>query len=300
VEGAVECYHKAFELDPKNANDYTDLGLAFKATGKVEEAIACYRKAIELDPKDAKACTSLGNALKAIGKVEEAVAFCRKAIAIDPNFAEAHCNLGHALKMRGDFGEALESFRRGHELGHTRGDWRYPSDVWVRECEQLIKREKQLLGVLQGSSQPANARERIEWAQLCVQTRRYFGAARLSGEAFGADAKLADDLEAGHRYRAAGAAALAGVGQGRDAGDLTDEARAALRTHALDWLKADLAAWRGHGDESQRARALRNWRSDPALAGVRDEEGLAKLPPAERAAWGELWAEVEKLLNPAR
>jgi serine/threonine-protein kinase len=300
VEEAVECYRKAFELDPKDANDYTDLGLAFKATGKVEEAIACYRKAIELDPKDAKAYTSLGNALKAIGKVEEAVAFCRKAIAIAPNFAEAHCNLGQALKAHGDFAEALELLRRGHELGNKRGEWRYPSDVWVRECEQLIIREKQMLAVLDGSSQPADARERIEWAQLCMHTRRYVAAARLLGEAFGVDTKLADDLEAGHRYRAAGAAALAGVGQGRDAGDLTDEARAALRTQALDWLKADLAAWRGHSEDSRQARALRNWRSDPALAGVRDEEGLAKLPPAERAAWGELWAEVEKLLKPAR
>jgi len=76
--------------------------------------------------------------------------------------------------------------------------------------------------------------------------------------------------------------------------------RAALRRQALYWLKADLAAWRGHGEDSRQAPALRNWRSDPALAGVRDEEGLAQLPPAERAAWGELWAEVEKLLNPAR
>jgi hypothetical protein len=81
---------------------------------------------------------------------------------------------------------------------------------------------------------------------------------------------------------------------------VTDAARAALRRQALDWLKADLAAWRGHGDESRRARALRSWRSDPALACVRDEEGLAKLPPAERAAWGEFWAEVEGLLKSAR
>jgi hypothetical protein len=65
-------------------------------------------------------------------------------------------------------------------------------------------------------------------------------------------------------------------------------------------LKADLAAWRSHSEGGQRARALRGWRADQALAGVRNEEGLAQLPPPERAAWAELWAEVEKLLNPAR
>jgi hypothetical protein len=31
---------------------------------------------------------------------------------------------------------------------------------------------------------------------------------------------------------------------------------------------------------------------------VYDEEGLSKLPPDERAAWGEFWAEVEKPLKP--
>jgi hypothetical protein len=96
------------------------------------------------------------------------------------------------------------------------------------------------------------------------------------------------------------AAALAGLGQGRDAGNLSNEARAALRRQALDWLKADLAAWRSHSDESQRARVLQNWRADKALAGVRDEERLAKLPQAHRAAWRGLWAEVEKLLKQAR
>ena len=125
-------------------------------------------------------------------------------------------------------------------------------------------------------------------------------AAQLSGEAFRAEEKLANDLEAGHRYRAGTAAALAGAGHGRDASELTNEARVALRKQALDRLKADLAAWRSHREASRRARALRGWRADRALAGVRDQEGLAKLPPAERTAWGGLWAEVEKLLKPAR
>jgi hypothetical protein len=53
-------------------------------------------------------------------------------------------------------------------------------------------------------------------------------------------------------------------------------------------------------NEGQRTQTLRHWRSNAALAGVRDAEGLAKLPRAERAAWGELWAEVDGLLKRAR
>jgi serine/threonine-protein kinase len=300
VDEAIACCRKAIELDPQHALAYSNLGNALKAKGQLDEAIACYRKAIELDPKDARPQVGLGGALKAKGHVDQAIACYRQAIEIDPDFAEAHCDLGLALVMRGDFGEALGQLRRGHELGSQRGDWTNPSDQWVRNCERLVEQEKQLLDILAGKSEPADARERLDWALLCVQSRRHVAAVRLSAEAFAADAKLADDLEAGHRYRAALAAALAGIGQGRHAGNLTDEARAALRRQALDWLKADLAAWRGQSDEGQRAQALRTWQAAPALAAVRDEEGLAKLPPAERAAWAALWADVEQLLHPAR
>jgi superkiller protein 3 len=301
VDEAIECYRKAIEIDPKHALAHCNLGNALKAKGQVDPAIECYRKAIELDPQDAVPHNGLGDALKAKGRIDEAIASYRRAIELDPDYAEAHCNLGLALVVRGDFAEALAALRRGHELGTKRGgDWKNPSGTWVRECERLVEREKELLGVLAGKSDPGDARQRIEWSLLCAQTRRFAAAARLAGEAFGADAKLADDLAAGHRYRAALDAVLAAAGQGRDAGNLTDEARAALRGQALDWLKADLAAWRGHGDESRRAQTLRNWRAEKALAGVRDDKGLAKLPPAERAAWGEFWAEVETLLKRAR
>jgi serine/threonine-protein kinase len=300
ADEAIACFHKAIEFDPKYARAHYNLGVALQARGRADEAIACFKKAIELDPKYARAHNNLGNALQARGQLDEAIACFKKAIELDPNFPEAHCNLGYVLKERGDFAEALGPFRCGDELGRKRGDWQYPSAAWVRDCERLIEREKKLLAVLGGSSEPADARERLEWARLCVQTRRYAAAARLSGEAFRAEEKLANDLEAGHRYRAGAAAALAGAGQGRDAGNLTNEARVALRKQALAWLKADLAAWRSHSEGGQRARALRGWRADQALAGVRDEEGLAQLPPPERAAWAELWAAVEKLLNPAR
>jgi serine/threonine-protein kinase len=300
LDEAIACFRKAIEIDPRNADAHYVLGNALKANGQLDEAIACWRNAVEVEPRYTQAHYNLGIALKAKGQLDEAIACFRKAIEIDPIFAEAHCNLGHALMMRGDFAEALGPFRRGHELGNRRGNWKHHSDAWVRDCERLIEREKELLRVLGGSSEPADARERIEWARLCIQTRRYVAAVRLSGEAFGADGQLANDLEAGDRYRAAAAAALAGIDQGRDAGNLTIEAKAALRRQALDWLKADLAAWRSHGDEGRRARALASWQADKALAGFRDEKGLASLPEAERAAWRGLWADVAMLLKPAR
>src|SRR5262249_18294648 len=110
--------------------------------------------------------------------------------------------------------------------------------------------------------------------------------------------KLADDLTAGHRYDAAGAAALAGCGQGKDADKLDAKERERLRQQALDWLRADLKAYRQLMDKSsgkarpEIAQRLQHyWLSDDDFNGVRGD-ALSKLPEAERQSWQQLWADV--------
>jgi hypothetical protein len=79
--------------------------------------------------------------------------------------------------------------------------------------------------------------------------------------------------------------------------------RAKLRGQALNWLRAELAAWSKHlaSDPSQARLAinpnLRHWKTDPDLAGVRESAALAALPQSERDAWRSLWAEVDRLLK---
>src|SRR5260370_40498862 len=62
--------------------------------------------------------------------------------------------------------------------------------------------------------------------------------------------QLADDLRLQYRYNAARAAALAGCGQGEDADKLNTKERAGLRKQVLDWLQADLKAYRQGVDKS--------------------------------------------------
>ena len=44
---------------------------------------------------------------------------------------------------------------------------------------------------------------------------------------------------------------------------------------------------------------LKHWQKDGDLAGLRDKEALAKLPPDEQKAWAQLWADVAELLKKA-
>ena len=86
-----------------------------------------------------------------------------------------------------------------------------------------------------------------------------------------------------------------------DTAQLTDADRAGFRQQALDWLRADLDAWRRLLDKEpdkalpEVARRMRHWLRDPDFNGVRGPEALAKLPEAEREGWRQLWADVAAL-----
>jgi len=94
---------------------------------------------------------------------------------------------------------------------------------------------------------------------------------------------------------------LAGCGQGKDADQTDHKERAGLRRHALDWLRADMAAYRQMLEkEPDKARPvvvkqMAHWQQGTDFAGVRGTEALAKLPEAEQAGWTKLWQDVAAL-----
>jgi tetratricopeptide (TPR) repeat protein len=303
VEEAIACYHKAIALNPKSALAHTNLGVALAGKGQWDEAIACFRTAIALDPKYALTHYNLGGVLGLKGQWDEAIACFREAIALDPKFAEAHCNLGYSLARQGRFTESLTAFQRGHELGTKQPGWPYPlSAQWVRQAERLAALETKLPAFLQGEFQPTDNQERLGLAGVCQGKKLHLKAVGLYTDAFAADSRLADDLEAAHRYAAACSAALAAAGQGEDAGKLDAGERARLRQRALDWLRADLALRGKQLDSGQgAARAdvqekLRSWQQDSALAGIRDQAARDQLPAQEQKAFAQLWSDVAALL----
>jgi len=78
-----------------------------------------------------------------------------------------------------------------------------------------------------------------------------------------------------------------------------------LRQQALDWLKAELATWtkllESGPPQARQAivQTLDHSKQDTDLAGVRDADGLAKLPADEQKAWRALWADADSLLKRA-
>ena len=305
TDEALAAYSRALGLKPDLVEGYPNLALALSRKGQIDEAVAALRKAIALKPDWATPHYDLGNALVKQGRREEAAVAYRQAIALKPDYAEAYCNLGSLLRRRGEYAQALTAFKRGHELGSQRKDWQSPSARWVEECRHLVELDGRAQSVLQGKAQPGSARERNEFAQLCYHKGHHAAAARFWADAFTAYPGLAADLDAGHRYDAACAAALAAAGQGADASRLDDRERARWRKQAVEWLRADLAlrARRlkaGAPEErGEMAWRLRYWQQDSELASLRDPAAVARLPADERAACNQLWAEVAVLLRQA-
>jgi serine/threonine-protein kinase len=326
---AVTAYHKAIALKPDYAAAYYNLGLALYDQNKLGEAVAAYHKAIDLQPDVAEAHNNLGNALAAQKQLGEAVTAFQKAIDLKPDYADAYYNLGLALADQKQLAAAVAAYQKAidlkpdaeayNNLGNSlvqqkklgeavaalrKADQLLPNHPLIRgnlrQTQRWLELDKQLPAILAGKKKPGSPQEQVELALFCATFKDLpHTAVGFFTDAFRAEPKLADDLNARHRYNAACAAALAAAGKGNDAGKLDDKERARLRQQALDWLRAHLEVCTRFAEKADARQMvwqkLTYWQEDADLTSVRDEKALATLPEKERAAWQQLWADVAAL-----
>ncbi len=307
VDEAIAEFRELIRHRPDLAQAHHNLGFALYRQGKVEEAVAEFREAIRLRPGYAGTHNNLGGALSVQGKIDEAITAYREAIRLRPDIAASHHNLGNALRSRGESAEAVAELRKALDLARrTNPQLARQIERALTATEQRASLARRLPDVLAGKASPADANETLFFAQLCYQKKLYVASARFWVEAFQAQPKLIDDMQAQHRYNAACAAALAGCGQGKDDPPPDEAARARWHRQAIDWLKSDLAAWTkilDTGPPQARpviAQTLDHWKADADLAGLRDPAAVGKLAEAEQKACRALWAEVDALLKKAR
>ncbi len=210
-------------------------------------------------------------------------------MAADPNNREYRQFLEHHLE--GSI-KAAQGLGRDDEAAEARR----LMDELAASDPRFAAINARLSAILKGEA-PRSMAERLALAQRAYERAMHATAARLWGEALAADPKLGEDRRTQHRYNAACAAALAGSGRGVDDPSPDDAAKTKLRAQAMDWLKAELAAWKAIalGNQEIVARILAHWKEDTDLAGIRDPSALEKLPEPERKQWQALWADVESL-----
>jgi Flp pilus assembly protein TadD len=303
LEEALFEYREAIQLKKGFCEAHCNLGRTLATIGRLDEAIPEFREAIRFQKDNPVAHHNLGSALATKGHLDDAIEEFREAIRLKKDYAQAHCHLGLALMQKGRYRQAVNELRRGDELGSHDPRWALPSEQWLRNAERLADLDSRLPALLEGEGQPKDAGERLLLARLCQLPHKklYFASARWYAEAFAAQSAMGDNLGSGNRYNAACAAALAGCGQGQDAADLDESRRAHLRRQALDWLRADLGAWRNllakdlNKFRPVLTKKLQQWEDESALAGVRGMKALQTLPESERTNWQRLWREIKAL-----
>jgi tetratricopeptide (TPR) repeat protein len=256
-----------------------------------------------LKPNSIMPPTILAETYTALGDYAQAIALHRKAA--ERGSSVSACEMGEVYWYHlGDLDGAIAAYRQALTMPNTT----HAGRVWKPRAEKNLARalvfraiQERLPRLLGGEDRPGSAAEAVEIARACQYKRYYEAMSRFYAIAFALEPKLADDLEAWHRFNAACGAALAADGRGNDAARLDESARARLRRQALGWLRDDLAGWtrrEAGGQVSDRSKMrdhLALWHRDGDLASVRDADALAKLPSEERQAWAKLWADVESL-----
>lgn len=94
---AIEAFHEAEKLAPRDAALRISAGRALESAGALNEAGDEFSKAAELDPTSKEALAGVVNVNMRAHRLPEAEAALRKFLAADPQNATAHLQLGRVL-----------------------------------------------------------------------------------------------------------------------------------------------------------------------------------------------------------
>jgi len=92
------------------ANEYVDLGIAYRKEERYQEAILAYQEAIELDPAHEWAYNNIGYAYYCAQDYEASVDAYKQAIQVRPDHGWAYNGLGRAYNKLGQYQQAIEAF----------------------------------------------------------------------------------------------------------------------------------------------------------------------------------------------
>ena len=121
---AIEAYHQASALQPKDAEPHLSAGLLLEKQERVADAEQEYKQALALDPTSTDALAGLANIYMRGQRYSEADDVLRKLLVARPNDAGAHMQLGRILAIGGHNEDAIAELETALKLA--------PDDVDVR------------------------------------------------------------------------------------------------------------------------------------------------------------------------
>ena len=110
------------EKNESRARSIYKKGFALFVEGRLEGAIECYREALDLDPSLSIAWNGLSMALAKQGELEPAIEAAEKLVELEPDDPLSHTNLSRILMQKGLIPEAEDARARAMGLQMKRHD----------------------------------------------------------------------------------------------------------------------------------------------------------------------------------
>lgn len=115
-DAAIEAFHQASALQPKDPEPRLSAGLLLERSNKFADAEEMYKQALAVDPSSEDALVGLANVYMRGKRYPEAEEYLRKVVAHRPNEAQPHMQLGRVLAADGRFDEAAEELQAGLKI----------------------------------------------------------------------------------------------------------------------------------------------------------------------------------------
>jgi tetratricopeptide (TPR) repeat protein len=275
--------------------------------GKLSEAVALLEQAEHGHSGDFRVNYQLASYYARLKppQLQQAARFYKAAQQIRKDSPGVHFQLGRALVENGEFEAAGRALEKAREMSPRDSSWAVVvEERVVTACQRLVEIDLRLRRIRDGKAKdgdlPANANERIDFAQVCTRKQWYAAAAQYYLDAFEDQGPAAERLKQKHLHTAACIAVLASTGQGKDEAALEVEKRQVWHGQARQWLRSLMTRWdkelaQAKGNREERARLwwqLGQWWDDYRLEAVRVPAKLQQLPETERDEWLKLGQEI--------
>jgi tetratricopeptide (TPR) repeat protein len=116
-EEALDAYHHAAALQPKEAEPHLYAGELLEQENKLTEAEQEYKQALALDPRSSDAAIGMANICMRGRRFPEAEDYLRKLVAEHADSASVHIQLGRVLAAEGKSDAAAAELQTGIKLG---------------------------------------------------------------------------------------------------------------------------------------------------------------------------------------
>jgi ABC-type polysaccharide/polyol phosphate export permease/Flp pilus assembly protein TadD len=209
---AIECAHRAFELQPDSAAIVDFCAWLFSNSGRHREAAAAYERLIAMRPGWAEGHRHASGSFAIAGDLDRAIQHAARACEIEPDSAEFAIHTGCLLSQTGLHRDAIEYFSRAARIAP--GD---PAPLQHLAAAALAagEREQALDAALRAYALAPQLRANAHnAAELLLRCERFEAAAELIATALavdGADPAGYRLLSAAHMLAGRPEAALAAI-----------------------------------------------------------------------------------------